>query len=548
MIKLKKSDKFNKPEGPVIQIIMDGIGITNPGPGNAVAAAFTPTLDKLIETCPHTKVKAHGKAVGLPSDGDMGNSEVGHNALGGGRIFEQGAKLVNKAIESKEIFKGECFKTIVNQCNSKNSTLHFIGLLSDGNVHSHIEQLKKIINGASDEGIKKIRVHILLDGRDVYEKSALEYIEQLENFLSIYNDKGCDYKIASGGGRMIVTMDRYEADWNIVKTGWDTHVLGEGRKFSSAKTAVETLYKEDKSATDQFLSPFVIANENDEPVGAIIDNDCVIFFNFRGDRAIEISKAFDDIEFDKFDRVRKPQVFYAGMMEYDGDLHIPANYLVSPPAICETMSEYLANSGVSQFACAETQKFGHVTYFWNGNRSGKYSDDLETFVEIKSDNLPFEQRPWMKSGEVTDEILSAIKSKKYDFIRVNFANGDMVGHTGHFAAAINAVECVDLALERIKKEIEKAKGLMVVTADHGNADEMFTTKKGNLIKDENGIPLPKTSHTLNPVIYLIFDPENRYKINEKISDPGLGNNGASIINLLGYECPSNYLPSLIKIN
>jgi 2,3-bisphosphoglycerate-independent phosphoglycerate mutase len=543
---LKTSDRFTAPEGPVVEIIMDGVGIASAGPGNAVSEARTPTLDWLIAHCPHTAILAHGTAAGLPSDDDMGNSEVGHNALGGGRVFDQGAKLVNKAIESGALFEGSVWREIVERTSARGSVLHLIGLLSDGNVHSHIDQLLALIEGAARDGIARVRVHPLTDGRDVGERTALTYIDRLEESLARQRDEGRDYLIASGGGRMIVTMDRYEADWRIVKRGWKAHVQGEARPFPSARQAVETLYAEDEDVNDQFLPAFVITGEDGRPVGRMTDGDSVVFFNFRGDRAIEITRAFEDKDFDKFDRGAVPDLYYAGMMQYDGDLLLPSKYLVAPPAISESLGEYLAKAGVTQFACAETQKYGHVTYFWNGNRSGKFSDELETYVEVPSDRVPFEQRPWMKAGEVTDEVVAAIAGGTHRFIRVNYANGDMVGHTGHYEATISAVQAVDLALERIVRALRDAEGVLVVTADHGNSDDMYMTKKGEILRDDDGQPVPKTSHSLNPVVFVVYDPKGRYVIDDSIERPGLGNNAATLLNLLGYEAPKGYLPSLVR--
>lgn len=546
-MKLEKSDRFPQPVGPVVQIIMDGVGIAPPGPGNAVAAAFTPTLDWLQRTCPFLSVAAHGTAVGLPSDDDMGNSEVGHNALGAGRVFDQGAKLVNRAIEQGSLFEGDTWRALVTRCGGANTKLHFIGLLSDGNVHSHIDQLFALLDRAATDGVKSLRVHPLLDGRDVGERSALIYIDQLEAKLGSLRDLGCDARVASGGGRMVTTMDRYEADWRIVERGWAAHVHGKApHAFPSARAAVEALYAADPKATDQFLPAFVLTDADGKPAGTIGDGDGVIFFNFRGDRAIELSRAFTEADFTKFDRGRVPDVLYAGMMEYDGDLHIPPRYLVSPPAIAGTMGEHLADTGVTSFACAETQKYGHVTYFWNGNRSGRFSEALETYVEVPSDRVPFEQRPWMKSAEVCDELLAAIESGKYRYIRANFANGDMVGHTGVFRSAALAVEAVDLALSRLVPAVKKAGGVLIVTADHGNADEMFMTKKGQVERDAAGEPVPKTAHTLNPVMYLIYDPAGRWTVDTDVPAPGIGNNAASVLALLGHEAPEGYLPSLVK--
>lgn len=542
-----KKNGYTPCEGPVLLVVMDGIGITDITEGNAVRNAFTPNLDRLMTSCPNTLLKAHGTAVGLPSDDDMGNSEVGHNAIGAGQIFSQGAKLVSEAIESGEMFKAKGWTEIRQNCITNGTTLHFIGLFSDGNVHSHIDHLKAMIEKAKADGIKTVRVHILLDGRDVGETSALEYVDPFEEFLSSLRDESFDVKIASGGGRMFITMDRYEANWSMVERGWQTHVLGEGRFFNSAREAIETLRKETK-AIDQDLPPFVIA-ENGKPVGTIEDGDSVIFFNFRGDRAIEISKAFEDPDFTYFDRKRWPKVVYAGMLEYDGDLHIPSRYLVNPPSIKNTMGEYLAKTGVTQLAISETQKFGHVTYFWNGNNSGKFDDILETYIEIPSDIIPFEQRPWMKAAEITDKTIEQLRSGIYKFARINFANGDMVGHTGSYQAAKIAVETVDLCLGRLLKEIERLKGVAIITADHGNADEMYETdKKTQKAKmDKEGNYKAKTSHTLNKVPFIIYDTVNAGKYKLKEGEYGLANIAATVVNLLGYEAPEIWEKSMIEI-
>jgi len=540
-----------KREGPVVLIIADGVGLGKGNEGDAFSAARTPTFDSLEINFICTSIKAHGFAVGLPSDGDMGNSEVGHNALGAGRIFSQGAKLVADSISSGKMFESETWKELIEKPASGNSSLHFIGLLSDGNVHSHIDHLFKMIGESADSGVKKIRIHTLLDGRDVSETSAHLYVEKLESFLDQYRKKGFDYCIASGGGRMITTMDRYGADWDIVKRGWEAHVLGKGRPFNSASKAIETFRNEDPSITDQYLPSFTIINENG-PVGKIEDGDSVILFNFRGDRAIEISRAFDDKDFNEFYREKHPDVLFAGIMEYDGDLRIPQKYIVMPPEINNTISEYLVKTGKRQYAISETQKFGHVTYFWNGNKSGKFDENLEKYEEIPSDRVQFNERPWMKAAEITDKTIEAIVSGEYDFIRLNFANGDMVGHTGDFEAAVIAAEAVDLCIKRIIRAVYKVKGLAVITADHGNLDEMFETDKKTgtiLIDEKTRRPKKKTSHTLNPVPVIIYDPEfkNEYELNDDVDDPGLGNMASTILLLMGLNPPEEYLPGIIKL-
>jgi len=534
-------------KGPVAVLVLDGVGLNPKTEGNAVASASTPTLDRLMRDYPTLSLKAHGTAVGLPSDDDMGNSEVGHNALGSGQIFAQGAKLVSNSIESGKIYQGDGWQKVSGTVKENASTLHFIGLFSDGNVHSHIDHLKALITEAKAEGIKKVRCHILLDGRDVAETSALEYVEPFEEFLASLNDGGFDAKIASGGGRMSITMDRYEANWQMVKAGWDIHVLGEGRQFASAKEAIET-YRNELKVIDQDLPGFVIA-ENGKAVGTVEDGDGVIFFNFRGDRSIEISKAFCDEEFPYLDRVRFPKTAYAGMLEYDGDLHIPPVYLVAPPEITNTMGEYLAKAPFKSLAVSETQKYGHVTYFWNGNKSGKYDDEKETYMEIPSDVVPFEQRPWMKCAEITDVLVDAIRGGEYKFIRANFPNGDMVGHTGNMKATVISMEALDLCLDRILAALDEVGGVALITADHGNADEMMELDKktGEPKKNKDGSFKSKTSHTLNPVPCIFYDNNSKDAYTVKEGSFGLSNVAATAVNLLGYEAPEMWNESMIEI-
>ena len=534
--------------GPVLTIVMDGVGIAPATEANAVSLAYTPTLDMLMAKYPTVKLKAHGTAVGLPGDDDMGNSEVGHNALGSGQVFAQGAKLVSQSIENGKMFASDTWKKIVANVKDNASTLHFMGLFSDGNVHSHINHLKAMIDQAKAEGVSRVRLHILIDGRDVGETSALDYILPFEEYLNGLRADNFDIKIASGGGRMVITMDRYEANWKMVELGWQTHVLGQGRQFASAAEAVEA-YRAELKVIDQDLPPFVIA-ENGEPVGTINDGDSVIFYNFRGDRAIEISKAFDDKEFTKFDRVRYPNVVYAGMLEYDGDLHIPSNYLVNPPEITNTMGEYLANTGVSQLAISETQKYGHVTYFWNGNKSGKFDESLETYIEVPSDVVPFEQRPWMKCAEITDKLIECLESGKYACLRVNFPNGDMVGHTGNILATRCSMEALDLQLKRLLEVVDKLKGVALITADHGNADEMYECdKKGMPKAGKDGSFKAKTSHTLNPVPFIIYDNyySDKYTVKADNGEFGLSNVAATAVNFLGYEAPNMWDDSVISV-
>ena len=519
---------------PIVLVVMDGVGKTDKDLGNMVMHAYTPTLDEMMRTCSNNTIQAHGTAVGLPSDEDMGNSEVGHNALGCGQIYAQGAKLVNESIESGKLFESATWKALTSRCVANKSTLHFIGLLSDGNVHSNISHLKALIANAKKQGVANVRVHALLDGRDVPATSALQYVDDIEAFMASLNDDTFHACIASGGGRMKVTMDRYQANWPMVKLGWETHVHGVGRQFASARDAVET-YRNEENVIDQDLPAFVIAKDG-KPVGTIEDGDSVVLFNFRGDRALEISMAFDDADFTAFDRGRVPDVMYAGMLQYDGDLHIPKNFLVAPPAIHNTLSELLVGAGVAQYAVSETQKYGHVTYFWNGNRSEKFDEKLETFEEVPSDVRSFDEAPWMKAAEVTDKVIAAIESGKYGFIRCNYPNGDMVGHTGNMDATRLAVESVDLELRRVWNACKAHGCVLLVTADHGNADEM-------LQKNKKGELQPRTAHSLNPVPFIICDDEPHALKDGKF---GLANVAPTVAQLLGLTPPACWMEGMLK--
>jgi 2,3-bisphosphoglycerate-independent phosphoglycerate mutase len=549
MERLKKNEAFSGPEGPVVLVIMDGVGIGKNPKSDFVRIADTPNLDWLREhAAVYAELKAHGKAVGLPDDSDMGNSEVGHNAIGCGRVFEQGAALVGQAIRSGSMFEDKVWNELTANVKEKDSKLHFIGLFSDGNVHSNIGHLEAMLSKAKEQGVRKARIHPLIDGRDVPPTSCLEYVERFEMFLSEINADGTvDYCIASGGGRMNITMDRYDADWAMVERGWNAHVKGGARPFATMKEAVETFRAEKPGVLDQDLPAFTIERDG-AAVGPIVDGDSVIFFNFRGDRSLEITKAFEADELSEFDRGPKPDVLYAGMMEYDGDLGVPKRYLVSPPAIDRTMSQYLSNEGVKQFAISETQKYGHVTYFFNGNNSGKF--ETETWMEIPSDNCPFEDAPRMKADEITDEVVKAIESGEYKFIRLNYPNGDMVGHTGVVEAVKIAVEAVDEGVGRIMEALKKTNGIMVCSADHGNSDDMceLDKKTGELKLDDEGKFKPKTAHSLNPVPATVYDPSGVSKARKAdVEGAGIASLAATCITLLGFMPPDDYTPSIADV-
>ncbi len=548
-------------KGPLLLIIMDGIGLyrgeKEEYPGNALDMAKPRNLYSLMENEKIvTRLKAHGTAVGMPSDKDQGNSEVGHNAIGAGRIFAQGSKLVDTAIKNGSIFEGDTWKKIISSALTKKTAVHLIGLISDGNVHSSISHLFALIGECDRGGVEEVYIHGLLDGRDVPPVSALRYFGELEDYLWSVREQAIKsgekrlYFVASGGGRMVTTMDRYEADWSIVERGYNAHTLGKGPLFPDSLTAIRKL-REKELSDDQYLSHWVIHDPGNpvKPLTQIMDGDSVILFNFRGDRAIEISRAFVEDDFKGFKRDYHPSVTYAGMLEYDEDTRMPPEYLVSPPAIDRTVSEYLARNGVSQYAISETQKFGHVTYFWNGNNSAKFDEKTEEWVEIESDRIPFDQEPEMKAAEIASRTIAAMQSGKYRFLRLNFPNGDMVGHTGSLPATVKAVEAVDRELGRLIEAADRLGGTVIVTSDHGNCEQMIAVDKktGKPVMEAGGKYKPQTSHTLNPVPFIIHGPDTgRYELAD-IPEPGLGNIAATILLLLGYERPEDYLESLIRV-
>ncbi|KAH3732944.1 phosphoglycerate mutase [Pelomyxa schiedti] len=552
---LKPLVGFTPRPGPVVFIILDGWGVDKPGKGNGITLADPAYYNELVATAKannmHTLVKAHGPAVGLPADADMGNSEVGHNALGCGQIYSQGAKLVNESLASGNFFRSKNWNDVVGAAVAEGKTVHFFGLLSDGNVHSHITQLFGMMEGVMKCGGKKIRVHPLLDGRDVAPDSGLKFIGMLEEKLEQLRAAGVDARIGSGGGRMYVTMDRYGSDWGIVKRGWDAHVRGVVAPaditadypgyFPSAVEAITCARRVYPKKLDQFNPPFVIVDSTGAPIGRMVDGDAVINFNFRGDRAVQISKAFIDENFTFFDREERPRVRYAGLLEYDTEWHIPPVFLCDPPSIHNTSSEFITATGITCYALAETHKFGHMTFFWNGNKSGYIAPALELYEEVRSlPNEATESHPEMKAAEVTDKLIAAIETGKYKWMRCNYANTDMVGHTGNIPAVVESVKVVDAQLRRVVPLVLAKKGICVITADHGNAEQMI---------DKAGAVM--TSHTCNPVDFMIIDgdPHNDFVVDTSVlpTPPGLANLTATYINLLGYEAPANYQPSFLKI-
>ena len=539
-------------DGPIVLAILDGGGLAPDGPGNAVSKARTAFLGRAARDYLHLALNASGEAVGLVA-GQMGNSEVGHNTMGAGRAIKQGIAHIEEAFASGEVFKSEAWKGAINRVrgagdidNSDETwynkemdqhTLHFAGIFSDGGVHSHISHLEQMVQKAYDEGIRRMRVHAIFDGRDVAPQSEPKYIQRFESFVEKFPD--ADIRVASGGGRMTTVSDRYENDWGMVARGWDMMVNGEADYyFKSAEEAVQTLRRIFPDIQDQNLPAFVIVDENEKPVGKVEKGDAFIYFDFRADRAIEIAMAFTYWDFPYFNRgdYKPTDVYFVGMTEYNSDTHVPEHRLVQPVAVRETLSQFLGERDVSQLAISETVKFGHVTYYFNGNSYGKAPN--EEHLQIDSYTEPFDTRPWMRSAEITDTVLDNLG--KYKFVRINYPGGDMVGHTADMEATIVAMEAIDLSLARIAAKVDELGGVLVIVADHGNAEELL---------DKNGVK--KTSHTTNKVPCIIYDnTANRGKYQlAPVYNPGLANIAATMAVLLGQnDYPESWDTALIEIS
>lgn len=613
--------------GPVVLVVMDGVGLSLKRSGNAVRQAHLDFLNRAMLNYLNIPLAASGEAVGI-MPGQMGNSEVGHNALGSGQIIKQGVAQVEEAFATGDVWTSKAWRGAMKHLGAGNDkpvtnhTLHFAGIFSDGGVHSDIKHLEQMIQRAYDEGIRKIRIHCVFDGRDVSPQSEPKYIERLESFCKKFND--ADFRIASGAGRMVATADRYESDWNMVKRGWDLMVHGKApREFKHATDAIRTLRKEQPNLQDQYIPPFVIVEDLAAtsalatraivarasgakaqttsrklvPIGKVKDGDAFIYYDFRADRAVEIARAFTEPDFDKFDRGKSgrapvhaktvsakiqdgklsvrgktkiklaksdtsaksasapaksttkvsasaktngttnwlPDVYFAALTEYDSDKHIPKNILVPPVKIQQPLNVFLGQHKVSQLAISETVKFGHITYYFNGNSYKKMPREGQ--VEILSDTQPFNTRPWMKSAEITDAALLAMD--KFQFIRLNYPGGDMVGHFGELQPTIIAMEAIDTQLQRLAEKVDALGGMMIITADHGNAEELLN-KDGT----------PRTAHTTNPVPCIFYDNTKNAKLykSANLKDPGLSNIAATIATLLDLpDYPAIWRPSLIKV-
>lgn len=462
-------------------MILDGWGLSNNVKGNAELNANIPNMDRLLSTYPHTSINASGLSVGLPGE-QMGNSEVGHLNMGAGRVIYQEFTRINREIETGNFFKNPAFINAIDNARKKNTRLHLMGLLSDGGVHSHIDHVKALIKLAADKGLNEVYVHCFLDGRDVPPASAKDYITELERYMA---EVGVG-KIATISGRYYA-MDR-DKRWERVNLAYNALVKGEGEAASSAIEAVENSYNDNK--TDEFVLPTVIV-KNGKPTAVIEENDSIIFFNFRPDRAREITRSIVDVDFSGFER-KYFRTFYVCMTQYDITIK-DVKVAYSPESYRNTLGEYLSNLGLKQLRIAETEKYAHVTFFFNGGVEAP--NEGEDRILIPSPKVPtYDMKPEMSAYEVTDKVIEQIRDQKYDVIILNFANPDMVGHTGVFEAGVKAVETVDKCVGRILDEIEKVGGAAIITADHGNVEEMIDLNTGE----------PQTAHSTYPVPFIVM--------------------------------------------
>jgi len=537
--------RFNKGK-PTLLIVMDGWGMGTGGAEDAVALANTPVFDRLWKNYAHTQLMTHGRYVGLPSNKDMGGSEVGHLTMGAGQILDQGPTRINNAIADGSFYASDVLAKIIAQVQT-GGTLHLLGLLSDGNIHSHIDHFIALARHAAKQGVNVVRVHALLDGRDVGIQTAQDYIEQMETVFAELNAQGVDYAFASAGGREKIIMDR-DQDWSKVKPGWDAMVHGIcDKRFTSMHEAVRSFRAENSDIIDQDLPGFLIVDGNDQAVGTVQDGDAVVMMNFRGDRAIEITEAFEVADFNGFDRGQCPDVLFAGMMVYDEDRNLPNIQLMGPTKVDAPFGKRILEMGIKQFRLTETQKFPHVTFFFNGGYRKPLDDTMEDYILIPSDRgISFADAPQMKAPDIAEKAVALIESGKYGFGLMNFANADMVGHCGAIAPAIAAIEAVDAAVGRIVEALERVGGCALITADHGNAEEM------QVFKGEESEPC--TKHSVNPVPCILFDPsfDGSYQLRQADVDddillvPGLSHLAATLFELMGYEPPEDLNASLIQ--
>ena len=471
-------------------MILDGFGVNENSEGNAVKLAKIPNINEIMKQYPNTIIHTSGLDVGLP-EGQMGNSEVGHTNIGAGRIVYQELTRITKSIEDGDFFSNQELVSAIENCKKNNSKLHVLGLLSDGGVHSHMRHLFAILELAKRKDFEDVYVHCFLDGRDTPPASADGYIAELEEKMK---EKGVG-KIATISGRFYA-MDR-DKRWKRVKEAYDALVNGEGHRFASATAAIENSYQ--KEIFDEFVKPSVIC-KNDEPVATIGENDSVIFFNFRPDRAREITRTIVDPDFDGFER-KYFKTYFVTFTNYDETLLPYVHIAFKKEEIKNTLGEYISKLGLTQLRIAETEKYAHVTFFFNGGEEKQYEG--EDRILIPSPKVEtYDMKPEMSAGEVTDKVVDAVNSKKYDVIILNYANPDMVGHTGSLEATIKALEFLDGCVKRVVDAIENNDGTLLITADHGNAEQMIDYATGE----------PHTAHTTNPVPLILVTKNEKLKL------------------------------------
>ncbi|WIV10388.1 2,3-bisphosphoglycerate-independent phosphoglycerate mutase [Proteiniborus sp. MB09-C3] len=491
-------------------IILDGWGLGKKYEGNAILKAKTPNYKLLVENYPSTKLEASGLSVGLP-EGQMGNSEVGHLNIGAGRIIYQELTRITKSIENKEFFNKKELLDAIENCKNNNSKLHLMGLLSDGGVHSHNGHLYALLELAKAHGLKDVYVHCFLDGRDVPPQSGKSYLEELENKLV---EIGVG-KIATVSGRYYA-MDR-DKRWDRIKLAYDALTLGTGNTAGSSQEIINKSYAD--NITDEFVIPSVVISK-EKPIATVDDKDSMIFFNFRPDRARELTRAFVDINFEGFERQKKVDTHYVCMTQYDKTIE-NVKIVYKPQTYVNTLGEYISLLGMKQLRIAETEKYAHVTFFFNGGV--EKPNEGEDRILIPSPKVAtYDLKPEMSAIEVKDEVIDKIRSEAYDFIVLNFANPDMVGHTGDVNATEKAVETVDACLDEIVQEIKKVNGKVLITADHGNAEEMIDEKTGSRL----------TAHTTNKVPCIIVG-EGNVKLKEGI----LADIAPTLLDMMQVEIP-----------
>ena len=477
-------------------MILDGFGDNPNKDGNAIKLAKTPNIDKLMRNYPNEDIYTSGLAVGLP-EGQMGNSEVGHTNIGAGRIVYQELTRITKSIEDGDFFSIPEFIEAIENCKKNNSKLHIMGLLSDGGVHSHMRHLFGLLELAKRKDFEEVYVHCFLDGRDTPPASAEGYIMKLQEKMK---EKGVG-KIASISGRFY-SMDR-DKRWNRIQKTYDAMVNGIGEKSASPITAIESSYQ--KEIFDEFVEPTVICN-GDKPVATISKNDSVIFFNFRPDRAREITRTLVDTNFEDFETKKDLNLFFVCMTQYDETMP-NVKVAFKPTTLVNTFGEYISDKGMTQLRIAETEKYAHVTFFFNGGNEKQYKGEDRILVPSPKVET-YDMQPEMSAPEVTEKVVDAINSKKYDVIILNFANPDMVGHTGNLEAAIKAVETIDASVGKVVEAVNAQNGVLMITADHGNCEQMIDYKTGE----------PHTAHTTNPVPLILVGMDNAKLREGKLAD------------------------------